>query len=105
MITTAKKDESRHTSNYPLGSRGGGLFYWEGLICWGKHKKKIITRGILYEQGSVSISHCFATVVNCCLSPAPTFPTVNNNQRLLLPQGFRPEGEIPRRHSSKSRVY
>lgn len=30
---------------------GGGLFYWGGLICWGKHKKKIFTRGILYEQG------------------------------------------------------
>ena len=27
------------------------MFYWGGLICWGKHKKKIITRGILYEQG------------------------------------------------------
>ena len=24
---------------------------------------------------------------------------------LLLPQGFRPEVEIPRRHSSNSRVY
>ena len=24
---------------------------------------------------------------------------------LLLPQGFRPEGEIPRRHSSNSRTY
>ena len=24
---------------------------------------------------------------------------------LLPPQGFRPEGEIPRRHSSNSRVY
>ena len=26
-------------------------------------------------------------------------------QVLLPPQGFRPEGEIPRRHSSNSRVY
>ena len=25
--------------------------------------------------------------------------------RLLPPQGFRPEGEIPRRHRSNSRVY
>ena len=26
-------------------------------------------------------------------------------QQFLAPQGFRPEGEIPRRHSSNSRVY
>ena len=30
---------------------------------------------------------------------------VNNKLQLLPPQGFRPEDEIPRRHSSNSRVY
>ena len=29
----------------------------------------------------------------------------NRNIKLLPPQGFRPEGEILRRHSSNSRVY
>ena len=39
----------------------------------------------------------------------PAYPgmiVINLFQYILLPpQGFRPEGEIPRRHSSNSRVY
>ena len=33
------------------------------------------------------------------------FPGTQGATNLLPPQGFRPEGEIPRRHSSNSRVF
>ena len=38
------------------------------------------------------------------LRPLLCFKDAKNTD-LLPPQGFRPEGEIPRRHSSNSRVY
>ena len=37
-------------------------------------------------------------------NPFTTFQQ-NFRETFLPPQGFRPEGEIPRRHSSNSRVY
>ena len=65
-------------------------------------------------SGLGSIFHIFPLTVNQRLETAilrlSTFEakelmSLRKISTLLPPQGFRPEGEIPRRHSSNSRVY
>ena len=43
--------------------------------------------------------------INYCPREIPRRHSTSNSRVYLPPQGFRPEGEIPRRHSSNSRVY
>ena len=42
--------------------------------------------------------------INYCPREIPRRHSTSNSRVYLPPQGFRPEGEIPRRHSSNSRV-
>ena len=43
--------------------------------------------------------------INYCPREIPRRHSTSNSRVYLPPQGSRPEGEIPRRHSSNSRVY
>ena len=107
-------DNTSGSRNHPTSGRREGSGLQEMIVCYRMCYSDMripIPKTLVIWASPETLTwgcpyHCGTRKISRKLSVSDLVARIiNSRDRLLPPQGFHPEGEIPRRHSSNSRVY